>query len=186
MTFVALLEREGVSTQKYFFHVAPICSIFPGLPQGSNPDLFFILTSILTLPSLYFQVIDFGSSCYEHQRVYTYIQSRFYRAPEVMMGARYGMPIDMWSLGCILAELLTGEIRFFLNQDLSFCSHPVFTLTVLFVVLSSGAQSGLKYSLTSYYVPHVLLAKAKHKFDYNIGILTQLKIPTLQTRLNIR
>uniref|UniRef100_A0A8C2HK90 dual-specificity kinase n=1 Tax=Cyprinus carpio TaxID=7962 RepID=A0A8C2HK90_CYPCA len=54
------------------------------------------------------KVIDFGSSCYEHQRVYTYIQSRFYRAPEVILGARYGMPIDMWSLGCILAELLTG------------------------------------------------------------------------------
>ncbi|XP_049804555.1 dual specificity tyrosine-phosphorylation-regulated kinase 2-like [Schistocerca nitens] len=54
------------------------------------------------------KVIDFGSSCYENQRVYTYIQSRFYRAPEVILGARYGMPIDMWSLGCILAELLTG------------------------------------------------------------------------------
>ncbi|XP_043280440.1 dual specificity tyrosine-phosphorylation-regulated kinase 2-like [Venturia canescens] len=54
------------------------------------------------------KVIDFGSSCYESQRVYTYIQSRFYRAPEVILGARFGMPIDMWSLGCILAELLTG------------------------------------------------------------------------------
>ncbi|KAL1110328.1 hypothetical protein AAG570_007861 [Ranatra chinensis] len=54
------------------------------------------------------KVIDFGSSCYANQRVYTYIQSRFYRAPEVILGARYGMPIDMWSLGCILAELLTG------------------------------------------------------------------------------
>ena len=54
------------------------------------------------------KVIDFGSSCYEHQRVYTYIQSRFYRAPEVILGAKYGMPIDMWSFGCILAELLTG------------------------------------------------------------------------------
>ncbi|CAG5982529.1 unnamed protein product [Menidia menidia] len=54
------------------------------------------------------KVIDFGSSCFEHQRVYTYIQSRFYRAPEVILGSRYGLPIDMWSFGCILAELLTG------------------------------------------------------------------------------
>ncbi len=36
-------------------------------------------------------VIDFGSSCFEHQRVYTYIQSRFYRAPEVILGAKYGL-----------------------------------------------------------------------------------------------
>jgi tRNA A-37 threonylcarbamoyl transferase component Bud32 len=54
------------------------------------------------------KVIDFGSSCFDDQRIYTYIQSRFYRAPEVIMGSKYGMPIDMWSLGCILAELLTG------------------------------------------------------------------------------
>jgi len=58
------------------------------------------------------QVIDFGSSCYDHQRIYTYIQSRFYRAPEVIFGARYGVAIDMWSLGCIIAELLTGRPLF--------------------------------------------------------------------------
>lgn len=40
--------------------------------------------------------------------VYTYIQSRFYRSPEVIMGMNYHMAIDMWSLGCILAELYTG------------------------------------------------------------------------------
>lgn len=54
------------------------------------------------------KVIDFGSSCFENEKVYTYIQSRFYRSPEVILGMSYGMPIDMWSLGCILAELLTG------------------------------------------------------------------------------
>lgn len=40
--------------------------------------------------------------------VYTYIQSRFYRSPEVILGHPYSMAIDMWSLGCILAELYTG------------------------------------------------------------------------------
>ncbi|MCJ1306821.1 hypothetical protein MMC25_000464, partial [Agyrium rufum] len=54
------------------------------------------------------KVIDFGSSCLENEKVYTYIQSRFYRSPEVILGMSYGLPIDMWSLGCILAELLTG------------------------------------------------------------------------------
>jgi dual specificity tyrosine-phosphorylation-regulated kinase 2/3/4 len=54
------------------------------------------------------KVIDFGSSCFENEKVYTYIQSRFYRSPEVILGMSYGLPIDMWSLGCILAELLTG------------------------------------------------------------------------------
>ena len=54
------------------------------------------------------KVIDFGSSCFENEKVYTYIQSRFYRSPEVILGMAYGLPIDMWSLGCILAELFTG------------------------------------------------------------------------------
>ena len=54
------------------------------------------------------KVIDFGSSCFENEKVYTYIQSRFYRSPEVILGMSYGMPIDMWSVGCILAELFTG------------------------------------------------------------------------------
>ncbi|QSL64359.1 hypothetical protein MERGE_001659 [Pneumocystis wakefieldiae] len=55
------------------------------------------------------KVIDFGSSCFENEKVYTYIQSRFYRSPEVILGLSYGISIDIWSLGCILAELYTGH-----------------------------------------------------------------------------
>eukprot|EP00656_Telonema_subtile_P001356 TRINITY_DN10616_c0_g1_i4.p1 TRINITY_DN10616_c0_g1~~TRINITY_DN10616_c0_g1_i4.p1 ORF type:complete len:402 (+),score=118.06 TRINITY_DN10616_c0_g1_i4:75-1280(+) len=54
------------------------------------------------------KIIDFGSSCFEDERVYTYIQSRFYRSPEVILGLPYDTGIDMWSFGCILAELYTG------------------------------------------------------------------------------
>ncbi|SSD60994.1 uncharacterized protein SCODWIG_02755 [Saccharomycodes ludwigii] len=54
------------------------------------------------------KIIDFGSACEETQTVYTYIQSRFYRAPEVLLGLPYSTGIDMWSVGCIVAELYLG------------------------------------------------------------------------------
>lgn len=55
------------------------------------------------------KVIDFGSSCFKDRRIHTYIQSRYYRSPEVILHAKYGPPIDMWSLGCILVELYIGR-----------------------------------------------------------------------------
>ncbi len=54
------------------------------------------------------QLIDFGSSCFRGQAIYSYIQSRFYRAPEVIVGLPYGASIDMWSLGCLAVELSVG------------------------------------------------------------------------------
>jgi len=54
------------------------------------------------------KIIDLGSSCYESKQVYTYIQSRFYRAPEIMLGIPYNSSIDMWSFACILVELYIG------------------------------------------------------------------------------
>jgi dual specificity tyrosine-phosphorylation-regulated kinase 2/3/4 len=44
--------------------------------------------------------------------MYTYVQSRFYRAPEVILRIPYNTKVDMWSLGCIVAELFTGEPLF--------------------------------------------------------------------------
>lgn len=55
------------------------------------------------------RVIDFGSSCFVGRQKYEYIQSRFYRAPEVILGQKYGPPMDIWSVGCILCELESGR-----------------------------------------------------------------------------
>lgn len=54
------------------------------------------------------KLIDFGSSCFENEKLYTYIQSRFYRSPEVILGLSYSTQIDMWSFGCLLCELYLG------------------------------------------------------------------------------
>ncbi|XP_042388847.1 probable serine/threonine-protein kinase clkA isoform X1 [Zingiber officinale] len=58
------------------------------------------------------KIIDLGSSCFEMDNLCTYVQSRSYRAPEVILGLSYDQKIDIWSLGCILAELYTGDVLF--------------------------------------------------------------------------
>jgi cyclin-dependent kinase 2 len=48
-----------------------------------------------------------------------------YRAPEILMGARYyHTPVDMWSLGCIMAELVSGRPLFMGDSEV----RPVFLL----------------------------------------------------------
>jgi dual specificity tyrosine-phosphorylation-regulated kinase 2/3/4 len=54
------------------------------------------------------KVIDLGSACFEEERLYKYIQSRFYRAPEVILELGYTKRIDLWSYACVLAELASG------------------------------------------------------------------------------
>jgi dual specificity tyrosine-phosphorylation-regulated kinase 2/3/4 len=65
---------------------------------------------LLVPPSLAkVKLADFGSACKIGQTHFDYIQSRFYRAPEVILGLKYGPAIDIWSFGCLVAELVTGR-----------------------------------------------------------------------------
>lgn len=55
------------------------------------------------------KVIDFGSASHVSKAVCnTYLQSRYYRAPEIVLGLPFSEAIDMWSLGCVIAELFLG------------------------------------------------------------------------------
>jgi homeodomain interacting protein kinase len=55
------------------------------------------------------KVIDFGSASHVSKAVQsTYLQSRYYRAPEILLGLPFCESIDIWSLGCVMAELFLG------------------------------------------------------------------------------
>ena len=54
------------------------------------------------------KLIDFGSTTLEHQ-YHSTVVSRDTTAPEIILGTGWSYPCDMWSIGCILIELLTGE-----------------------------------------------------------------------------
>lgn len=73
------------------------------LPDGSDQQVP-ACTSI--------KLIDFGGATYDHEKKSTIINTRQYRSPEVILGLGWSMPSDMWSAGCIIAELYKGELLF--------------------------------------------------------------------------
>ncbi|KAM0330194.1 hypothetical protein ACHAQA_004368 [Verticillium albo-atrum] len=56
--------------------------------------------------------VDRSDAATAHNEITPYLVSRFYRAPEVILGMPYDYSIDMWSIGCTLYELYTGKILF--------------------------------------------------------------------------
>ncbi|KAK9277354.1 hypothetical protein L1049_006896 [Liquidambar formosana] len=64
------------------------------------------------------KVIDFGSTAYEHQDHNYIVSTRHYRAPEVILGLGWSFPCDIWSVGCILVELCSGEALFQTHENL--------------------------------------------------------------------
>jgi serine/threonine protein kinase len=57
-------------------------------------------------------IVDLGNACWTHRHFSEDIQTRQYRAPEVLIGSKYDTAADMWSLGCMTFELLTGDLLF--------------------------------------------------------------------------
>ncbi|XP_042129357.1 dual specificity tyrosine-phosphorylation-regulated kinase 1B isoform X6 [Peromyscus maniculatus bairdii] len=91
------------------------------------------------------KIVDFGSSCQLGQRIYQYIQSRFYRSPEVLLGTPYDLAIDMWSLGCILVEMHTGEPLFSGSNEVDQMSRIVEVLGIPPAPMLEQAPKARKY-----------------------------------------
>ena len=113
------------------------------------------------------EVIDFGSSCFDDERVYTYIQSRFYRSPEVILGIPSAVRRELNSelnihpnlerlvLGCINAD--------FINQILILLN---FSRSARFAHLCTAPNSKFQQNL-----PHFLQIEYYMKLDCSICLI---------------
>ena len=63
-------------------------------------------------PSIEVKICDVGNACWFNHHFSTIIQTRQYRAPEVLLGINYNESSDIWSLGCMVFELATGDFLF--------------------------------------------------------------------------
>ena len=64
------------------------------------------------------RLIDFGSTTFIDRHHSAVVSTRHYRAPEIILGLGWSYPCDMWSIGCMMIELLTGEALFQTHDNL--------------------------------------------------------------------
>lgn len=92
------------------------------------------------------KLIDFGGACYDSDKKSSVINTRQYRAPEVILGTGWSMPSDMWSVGCMLMELYQGELLFATHDNvehLALMERIIgpFPRRMIQVAKTSGTQS---------------------------------------------
>ena len=86
------------------------------------------------------------------------IQTRYYRAPEIILGNKFNEKIDLWSLGCTIYELTTGNILFYTCKDLSIDKYDVdlINIRMIFEKMESEQKNYL----------FILILKSKRKNNF--------------------
>ncbi|KAJ8905490.1 hypothetical protein NDN08_001997 [Rhodosorus marinus] len=95
------------------------------------------------------KIIDFGNACWTHKQFASDIQTRQYRCPEAIIGAGYDTSADIWSAGCMIFEILTGDYLFDPRGTESYCRDEDHLAMMMEIVgkfpsdfVSRGAYSG--------------------------------------------
>lgn len=102
------------------------------------------------LKNIDIKLADFGNCRKITHNKYD-IQTRHYRAPEIILGYEYNEKCDMWSVGCVLFELLTGVILFNPKKSERFNTNR----THVFMMISLFGN-----------IPHELIEKSKYKTHF--------------------
>lgn len=103
--------------------------------------------------SIDIRIVDFGTGIYydpDKPRAYP-ICTRHYRPPEVILGEVWSFAVDIWSIGCIIAEMFTGKMLFPIRSDKA---HIAYIREILGVDIGNddsddSDDSSGKYSLTA-------------------------------------
>nr|CAD2198428.1 unnamed protein product [Meloidogyne enterolobii] len=88
-----------------------VCSDYVTVPQG-NSDEGRRRKPMRVVKDATVRLIDLGSATFDHEHHSTIVSTRHYRAPEVILELGWSQPCDVWSIGCIMFELYTGQTLF--------------------------------------------------------------------------
>lgn len=109
---------SGGSTGKYSASTAPSSGVASQASSPERRDSYGGHNGLRRVPTALFdnlisvKIVDLGNACFVDHHFTNDIQTRQYRAPEVLLGAAWGASADMWSMACMVFELLCGDYLF--------------------------------------------------------------------------
>ncbi|XP_015370713.1 PREDICTED: SRSF protein kinase 1-like, partial [Diuraphis noxia] len=123
------------------------------------------------LGSVNIKIADLGNACWEDNHYTENIQTRQYRSLEVLLGAGYGTPADIWSTACLAFELATGDFLFdphsgaTYNKDEDHIAHIIELLgQIPMYVIQSGKHSS-SFFRTNGNLKHISNLKPWYLYD---------------------
>jgi dual-specificity kinase len=90
-------------------------------------------------------LIDFGSATFEYDHHTSIVSTRHYRAPEVVLGCGWSYECDIWSIGCIMSELVDGDVFFSTHENMEHLALMEKALGPIPKSLVRQADRGKKY-----------------------------------------
>ncbi|KAG4300714.1 hypothetical protein PCANB_002977 [Pneumocystis canis] len=96
-------DKDDETLEKDISEISLETNIEKQITPSSSPD---------NITYINVKIADLGNACWTHHHFTDDIQTRQYRSPEVLVGAKWGASTDCWSMSCMVFELLTGDYLF--------------------------------------------------------------------------
>ncbi|XP_074535692.1 SRSF protein kinase 3-like [Halichoeres trimaculatus] len=118
----------------------------PSSPRGiKDSDVLLDLLKPQNADQIHIKIADLGNACWVHKHFTEDIQTCQYRSVEVLIGADYSTPADIWSTACMAFELATGDYLFDPESGATFTreeDHIAHIIELLGAIPSHFALSG--------------------------------------------
>lgn len=105
------------------------------------------------------RLIDFGSATFEQDYHSSVVSTRHYRAPEIILGMGWSYPCDIWSIGCILVEFLTGDALFQTHDNLEHLAMMVVVLGKIPAKLIKAAKYVYLFAMPPRTATHIVIVE---------------------------
>ncbi|XP_015114835.1 cyclin-dependent kinase-like 4 [Diachasma alloeum] len=133
--------------------------------------------NILVSPNGVIKLCDFGFARFvsgPNESCTDYVATRWYRAPELLVGdSRYGRPVDVWALGCLYAEMVTGDPLFPGESDVD----QLFQITKVLGGLCSKHQAMINRGFSGF--PNRLSKRSSTSDDSHSNVNTARPLRSL-------